>query len=209
MNNRLQQFLELENINPAKLADTIGVQRSGLSHILSGRNKPSFEFITRLLAKFPHINSEWLLMGKGKPYKDLQGENFPGTPLPSSKNGNSVNGRNTQYANIPYNGLPYNGVQYNSISNANIPSNGLQFEDSPILDSFEEFIPESSNEAHSQISTNTTDTERVIDDLAVSQPSENCIKPQNKPSDGKKKRIKRVIVFYNDGSFEELFPHIR
>ena len=36
MNNRLQQFLELENLTPARLADTLGVQRSGLSHILSG-----------------------------------------------------------------------------------------------------------------------------------------------------------------------------
>ncbi len=209
MNNRLQQFLELENLTPAKLADTIGVQRSGLSHILSGRNKPSYEFITRLLAKFPHINSDWLLMGKGKPYKDPQGEKFSGTPLPSSKNGNSVNGKNNQYTNIPYNSLPYNGVQYNGISNTDVPYMPIQFEDSPILDSFEEFLPESSNEEHSQNSTNTTDTERVIDSFSVSQPSENCVKPQNKPSDGKKKRIKRVIVFYNDGSFEELFPHIR
>ena len=83
MNNRLQQFLELENLTPAKLADTIGVQRSGLSHILSGRNKPSYDFITRLLAKFPRINSDWLLTGKGKPYKDFEGTDFSGSPLPS------------------------------------------------------------------------------------------------------------------------------
>jgi len=209
MNNRLQQFLELENLTPAKLADTIGVQRSGLSHILSGRNKPSYEFITRLLAKFPHINSDWLLMGKGKPYKDPQGEFFSGSPLLPSKNENSANGRNNQYTNIPYNGLPYNGVQYNGISNTNIQSDGLQFEDSPILDTLEEFFPESANGAYSQNNTDSIDTERVTEDFTASQPSENCVKQQNKPSDGKKKRIKRVIVFYNDGSFEELFPHIR
>ena len=65
MNNRLQQFLELENITPARLADTLGVQRSGLSHILSGRNKPGYEFLTKLLLKFPHINSESSGEGNG------------------------------------------------------------------------------------------------------------------------------------------------
>ena len=67
----------------------------------------------------------------------------------------------------------------------------------------------SANGAYSQNNTDSIDVERVTEDFTPSQPSENCVKQQNKPSDGKKKRIKRVIVFYNDGSFEELFPHIR
>ena len=72
MNRRLQQFLELEQLTPSRLADILGVQRSGLSHILSGRNKPGYEFIHKLLIKFPQLNSEWLITGKGKPYKDQQ-----------------------------------------------------------------------------------------------------------------------------------------
>lgn len=67
---RLQQFLQMENLTPAKLADTMGVQRGGLSHLLSGRNKPSFDFITRLLELYPDLNFDWLLLGKGKPFKN-------------------------------------------------------------------------------------------------------------------------------------------
>jgi len=70
MKDRLQQFLNAEQLSPARLSDIIGIQRSGLSHILSGRNKPSFDFIQKLLLKFPSINSEWLITGKGKMYKD-------------------------------------------------------------------------------------------------------------------------------------------
>lgn len=70
MKNRLQQFLDLEQLTPARLADILEVQRSGLSHILSGRNKPGFDFINKLLTKFPSLNSEWLITGKGKVYKD-------------------------------------------------------------------------------------------------------------------------------------------
>ncbi len=70
MKDRLQQFLTLEQLSPARLSEIIGIQRSGLSHILSGRNKPGFEFIQRLLLKFPAINAEWLITGKGKMYKE-------------------------------------------------------------------------------------------------------------------------------------------
>ena len=70
MKSRLQQFLEVEQLSPAKLADIIGTQRSGLSHILSGRNKPGFDFIQKLLLKFPALNAEWLITGKGKMYKE-------------------------------------------------------------------------------------------------------------------------------------------
>lgn len=67
---RLQQFIQMENLTPAKLADTLGVQRGGLSHLLSGRNKPSFDFISRLLELYPDLNFDWLLLGKGKPFKN-------------------------------------------------------------------------------------------------------------------------------------------
>lgn len=70
MQDRLQQFLQLEQLTPARLSDIIGVQRSGLSHILSGRNKPGFDFILRLLIKFPTLSADWLITGKGKMYKE-------------------------------------------------------------------------------------------------------------------------------------------
>lgn len=70
MKDRLQRFLEMEQLTPAKLADILGIQRSGLSHILSGRNKPGFDFIQKLLLKFPALSSEWLITGKGKVYKE-------------------------------------------------------------------------------------------------------------------------------------------
>lgn len=70
MKERLQRFLELEQLTPARLADILGIQRSGLSHILSGRNKPGFDFIQKMIVKFPALNADWLLTGKGKIYKE-------------------------------------------------------------------------------------------------------------------------------------------
>lgn len=69
MNERLKQFLEMESLTPTRFAEMMGIQRSGISHLLSGRNKPSFEFIQRMMNTFPSLNYEWLILGKGKPYK--------------------------------------------------------------------------------------------------------------------------------------------
>ncbi len=70
MNRRLQQFLEVEKLSPARLADSLGIQRSGISHLLSGRNKPSYEFINNFLTRYPQIDATWLITGKGKMYKE-------------------------------------------------------------------------------------------------------------------------------------------
>ena len=74
MDKRLQQFLDAENISQAQLADTLGVARAGISHILSGRNKPGFDFLEAMAVHYPQISMDWLLTGKGRMYKDA-GEN--------------------------------------------------------------------------------------------------------------------------------------
>jgi len=69
MYTRLQQFLKAENISQSQFADTIGVARASVSHILAGRNKPGFDFIDGMMSHYPALNIEWLITGKGKMYK--------------------------------------------------------------------------------------------------------------------------------------------
>jgi transcriptional regulator with XRE-family HTH domain len=88
--DRILKILNTENISSAKFADTIGVQRSNISHILSGRNNPGLDFLQKVLVKFPAINPEWLLIGKGEIFKQkLQTEiTFEKTTQPISKQEN-------------------------------------------------------------------------------------------------------------------------
>lgn len=69
MKDRIAKILSSEGMTAAKLAEEIGVQASGISHILSGRNNPSTDFVVKILERFRGINSEWLLLGKGNMYK--------------------------------------------------------------------------------------------------------------------------------------------
>jgi plasmid maintenance system antidote protein VapI len=131
MNKRIQQFLEIENLSPSKLADMLGLQRSGISHILAGRNKPSYDFILKFLRSFPNINPDWLLMGKGKIYR---------------------NGENDQ----------------NNQNEENTPQLSINFEEN------QEFYEESDEATEIKII---------------------------------EKKINRITLFYNDGSFQEFYPN--
>ena len=61
---RITQILEEQQLSSSSFADTIGVQRSSISHVLSGRNKPSLEFILKTVRAFPAYSTDWLLFGK-------------------------------------------------------------------------------------------------------------------------------------------------
>jgi transcriptional regulator with XRE-family HTH domain len=84
MKERLIQLLDMEQLSPSKFADLIGVQRSSISHIISGRNKPSFDFLQKTLTAFPGLNASWLLMGEGTMYEQM-GRKVSGTLFDTPK----------------------------------------------------------------------------------------------------------------------------
>lgn len=61
---RLQLILKMHNITPSSFADKLGVQRSNVSHVLSGRNKPSLDFLEKIILQFPRVNAHWLITGE-------------------------------------------------------------------------------------------------------------------------------------------------
>jgi transcriptional regulator with XRE-family HTH domain len=70
MKERISEFLKAENKSSAQFAEEIGVQPSAVSHVLSGRNNPSLDFVLKMLNKYPFISVEWLLFGRGSIYRD-------------------------------------------------------------------------------------------------------------------------------------------
>ncbi len=62
---RLEIILDYYSLSASGFADKIGVQRSSLSHLLSGRNKPSLDFILKIIEIFPEVDLYWILNGKG------------------------------------------------------------------------------------------------------------------------------------------------
>ncbi|MGI6592216.1 MAG: helix-turn-helix domain-containing protein [Bacteroidales bacterium] len=69
MLDRIIKIMEYYKLTPSEFADTLEIDRSRLSHILNGRNKPSLEVVMKILENFPDISSEWLLFDKGDMFK--------------------------------------------------------------------------------------------------------------------------------------------
>ena len=87
LTKRLEIILEYYSLNASSFADKIGVQRSSLSHLLSGRNKPSLDFILKIIAIFPEVDLYWILNGKGTfPKSELKEEQVFATSTPTSNN---------------------------------------------------------------------------------------------------------------------------
>ena len=77
INDKIKQVLLTKNLSPSYLADDIGVQRSSISHILSGRNRPSLDIIQKIVRRFPEFTYEWFLDGDTQLSTD--------TPIPEQK----------------------------------------------------------------------------------------------------------------------------
>ena len=88
---RLEIIFEYYNLSASVFADKMGVQRSGLSHLMSGRNKPSLDFVMKIVEHFPEVDFYWLLNGEGNfPKSDdtsgiIQAATVPPTLFPETE----------------------------------------------------------------------------------------------------------------------------
>jgi len=143
MKERLLEFLRTENKSSAQFAEEIGVQPSGISHILSGRNNPSLDFILKMLEKYQFLSTDWLLFGKGTMYKEKQVQSL--------------------------------------------------FDDAGIIDSKPDTVFDKNESAKLTTGSNTIEKSPAGADLRDHGKGEGA-------------SLSRIVMFYNDNSFEEYFP---
>lgn len=167
MKERLAQFLQSEGLTAVKFAEIMEVQPSSISHLLSGRNKPNFDFISRLLLRFPDLNPDWMINGIGEIYKSK--------PKQVGQKTHEVN--QERVTNVK--------------------------EESKSAD--EKVITDVNNMNITDVQLDTNDNKAEINDVtgvnglqSQSAPISNSI-----PVAAEDKRVTRVILFFDNGSFEE------
>jgi transcriptional regulator with XRE-family HTH domain len=133
MKDRIQKILQDYSISSTKLADKLNVQRSSISHILSGRNKPGYEFIQKLLKNYPEINARWLILGKGSMYVN---DNQP--TLPFSESTGSTTPREKDIRSEPHTEYQIRNSQEGKLSKQKKIKKIVMFFDDH---SFEEYYP--------------------------------------------------------------------
>lgn len=199
MNRRFQTILDLENLSPAQLADRLGVQRSGISHILSGRNKPSFELLQRVVQSFPEISAEWLITGNGKPLKEQNQAAASGAASSATSSAANSRSSGTTPSTTP-------GSTNGSTNSSNNSSTSGTI--SGATPPFEGFFNSSEAATEPQIPAQTSDIEDIEDEISDFQPLQSSIFDVNPANDREKRALKRVILIYNDNTFEELLPPV-
>lgn len=172
MKDRLAEFMRRERLTAVKFAEIMEVQPSSISHLLSGRNKPNFEFISRILLRFPELNPDWIINGQGGVYKSK-------TTEPSGEVTNEKSDRVTDV-------IPPIRQESSTISG-----------EEQVLDLF-------NNNAESIVDSEDTAGVTSVNakEETMEEPkaeSEDRELPKKEPS----KNIARVILFFEDGSFEE------
>lgn len=72
MREKLLKLMKSEKLSSSRLAEILEIQPSSISHILSGRNKPSFDFLVKILRRFPTLNPDWLLLDAEQMYRSSE-----------------------------------------------------------------------------------------------------------------------------------------
>lgn len=189
----------MEGLSPSQFADKLGVQRSGVSHLLSGRNKPSFEFINKMLVTFPKINPDWLITGNGKAYRDfptqqaesnasaqLQPEPYSRETVDASLEENSVT--DNEPGLFPTDS-PSESASQRASSTPASPYQSVQMQQ----------IPQTA--AQPEEPSKSSEPQRVIAHQPQKYPSENRVKIPviaGNPA----KRIAQITILYTDGTYE-------
>lgn len=202
MNNRLIQFLAAENITQSQFADSIGVARAGISHIIAGRNKPGYDFITAVLRRYPTLNIEWLLCGKGKMYKE---QRDPASTTALNENSRTPDLNSTASDRVgelsPAAGAPSPG-EWGS------PDSDLLFNPEEFVGKFRSVQSAASEDNVSGESLHSKTTSNPLHRCASQANSMSSCSFETSNNTTKRieiqRKITKITVFFNDGTYQEL-----
>ncbi|SHE35344.1 helix-turn-helix domain-containing protein [Chryseobacterium takakiae] len=180
LNERISKVIEYSGLTPSEFADEIDVQRSSISHVTSGRNKPSLEFIIKIKSRFPEILWDWLVTGEGQMLKSELPE-IHETEMKAPEFNEEEKSKPTS--------LPDLFTMMNEDEDFGAEESEIK---SPKETSGESFVP-----LTSQAQEKINDSQRL----------ENFI-PQNTNqfAENKGVAIKRIVIFYENGKFESFEP---
>lgn len=186
MIDRILLILKTQNLSSSQFADEIGVQRSSISHILSGRNNPSLEFVTKILKRYPDINSDWIIFGKGSMYKGSDAMN-EAAPKENKKSGLQPD---------LFNFAEVDQVEIKAIEAATL-------EENPKYQALNEETPIEKESIIPEIQAVKDEIKLPKKNIKIEEEIE--IPEKAKELQNIKKSIEKIVIFYTDRTFREYF----
>ncbi|MCC2591631.1 helix-turn-helix transcriptional regulator [Chryseobacterium sp. MFBS3-17] len=180
LNERIAKILEYSGYTASEFADAIEVQRSSVSHITSGRNKPSLDFLIKVKDRFPELQWDWLIKGEGEMLQSLISE--------EETEEESSQPKTTSLPDL------FSIIEEDYLG-------GTESEDTITSDDFPmtDFAPAAESPVAIRSAAGSV--------LTHSQPSEPQEKPTPLSiTDNQTGKVKRIVLFYEDGRFESFEP---
>lgn len=212
MIERIRKVIDYSQLSTTEFADTIGISRSGLTHLLTGRNQPSLDVSRKILAKFPEISTEWLIMGMGKmirPEEDGIGESavveMPESPsdLDSGQQYESENSKKNQQIDL----FGEYEIRDESEEVADEEASGI-YPEVPGNELEADAVPEVEVLTSKSPKAAVAESSRRIPQQPVrpKRTQENrqqvsVIRRERHPN-GNERKLQKIIFFYDDHSFE-------
>ena len=186
MKDRINLLIKAKNLTAAQFADEIGVQKSSISHIISGRNNASLDFIQKILLCYPEVSMDWLMFGKGPIFKN------PETGMNNNNDGslNVVQPSSLPPVDLFSDLVPARSADFRKENDLNPDQNSDQKTKNNHI------VRESSIPEEEKKEVNIGYTKVYPENITVS--------PGHKNSPAKP--IVKIVEFYSDNTFREYFP---
>ncbi len=218
MVDRIKHVMEYYEETPNSFAEKVGVNRSNLTHLFSGRNQPSLDFAKKVLTAFPEVSTEWLIMGVGNMIKDPEEEvsvkqqAFVQTDLFGAMENNVEEETEPEVEtgmdsasfeeqqNEPENDAHENSVP---IEQQIVDSKPVEQEEAPVVTPLESKIQNKPVRRAEKINS------RQVERRTVASASRSIPMPSEKSqttSAVREKKIEKIIFFYDDDSFKVYHP---
>ncbi|GAA4166215.1 helix-turn-helix transcriptional regulator [Chryseobacterium ginsenosidimutans] len=180
LNERISKVIEYSNLTSSEFADEIDVQRSSISHITSGRNKPSLEFIIKIKSRFPEILWDWLVTGEGEMLKS----ELPEMEIQEKKTEEVHEEEKSKTTSLPDLFTMMNNDEDFGTEETEIEQ--------------PKTIPR-----ESIISNQSTTQEKISDSQRLENSNEQIV---SQAIGNQTSKIKRIVIFYENGKFESFEP---
>ena len=193
-------------MSPSAFADTIGISRSGMTHLLTGRNQPSLDVAKKILVKYPEVSTEWLIMGMGEMFRPEEQQNTKVNEIKAETPQKSYPDENLKF----YRQTDLFG-EFEKAEKSEVDVMEETSEDAPAVT-----MPET------DIVSATKQEEPVADPQPVTEPSSADAQPvptrprksmdarpaagtsraRRQQNDSSEKKLQKIIFFFDDHSFE-------
>lgn len=186
MKDRIILLIKAKNLTAAQFADEVGVQKSSISHIISGRNNASLDFIQKILVRYPEVNMEWIMLGKGPIFKGadsaLNASNDEALKMDTSPVSGSVDLFSVLSSD--------SGKEFRSHNSSN-------------TDEIPDELIKKDNTQNIPINSEPEKIEILPEEKILSQ---EYIPVRSGHKNSGTKTILKIVEFYSDNSYREYFP---